>query len=49
LNSSPKYTPGKPNAAFLAQIKLAWLKVRDESRNQGCVEGVRFSLPATPK
>lgn len=49
LNSAPKFTPAKPDPAFLAQVKLAWLKVRDESRKQGCVEGVRFFSPTTPK
>lgn len=49
LNSAPKYTPAKPDPAFLAQVKLAWLTVRDETRRQGCVEGVRFSLPTVQK
>jgi hypothetical protein len=49
LNSAPKYSPANPDPAFLAQVKLAWLKVRDETRRQGCVEGVRFSLPAVSK
>jgi hypothetical protein len=44
LNSAPKYTPSKPQPGFLEQVKVAWLKVRDESRSQGCVEGVRFLL-----
>lgn len=47
LNSSPKFTPLKPDPAFLPQVKLAWLRVRDESRSQGCVEGVRFIIPST--
>lgn len=45
LNSAPKYTPSKPDPAFSLQVKSAWLKVRDEARAQGCVEGVRFLLP----
>ena len=47
LNSSPKFTPARPDPKFQAQVKLAWLKVRDESRSQGCVEGVRFIMPKT--
>lgn len=45
LNSAPKHTPSKPDPEFLAQVKLAWRRVRDESRRQECVEGVRFVLP----
>ena len=45
LNSAPKYTPANPQSGDLARVKDAWLKVRDESRRQDCVEGVRFYLP----
>jgi hypothetical protein len=39
LNSSPKRTPATEN-----EVKEAWINVRAESRKQGCVEGVRFSV-----
>jgi hypothetical protein len=39
LNSSPKSTP-----ASFDEIQEAWMEVRKESREQGCVEGVRFTV-----
>jgi hypothetical protein len=39
LNSSPKST-----SLSLDEIQQAWMDVRNESRAQGCVEGVRFTL-----
>ena len=40
LNSAPKFTPKGDRT----KIKRAWLDIRQESRKQGCVEGVRFSV-----
>jgi hypothetical protein len=39
LQSAPKYTKGSAD-----EIKSAWLEIREASRTQGCVEGVRFSF-----
>ncbi len=40
LNSAPKFTSVDENGA-----KSAWLKIRNESRQQGCVEAVHFEIP----
>jgi len=39
LQSAPKYTKGSTD-----EITSAWLEIREASRSQGCVEGVRFSF-----
>jgi hypothetical protein len=46
LNSGPKYTPQKPDPNFLHKVQMAWSDVVAETRRQGCVEAVRFSLSA---
>lgn len=49
LNSAPRYTPQERGTGKIADVRDAWKEVRKRSREQGCLEGVSFRLPAAPK
>ena len=45
LNSAPSFFPKRSLPPLTPEMQYAyWSAVRDESRKQGCLEGVRFSF-----